>query len=822
MDKYNHKQVEQKWREVWEKDNPTRAEDFSKKPKKFILAEFPYPSGEGLHIGHLMRYTMPDVYSRKLRMSGFNVMFPMGWDAFGLPAENYAVKTGVHPEITTKKAITTFKRQLQEMGFGFDWEREIATTDPKYYKWTQWIFLKLWEAGLAELKEEPVWWCEDLKTVLANEEVIKNEKGELISERGEKPVERRMLKQWVLKMPQYAEKLIEGLSTVDFPESIKHAQINWIGKSEGAKVKFKIQVEGTEKDEGELEVFTTAHDTIYGATFMVVAPEHPLVQQHKTNISNWSEVEAYIEQTKQKSELERQSEKEKTGVVLDGLVAVNPVNEVKIPIFIADYVLASYGSGAIMAVPGHDERDAEFASKYDLPSIFVTTEQEFISYSEEIKQSPQKYKLANSAEFDGQTFAEARATILKKLIEMGVAQGHTQYKLRDWLFSRQRYWGEPIPLIHKENGEVEAVCDVNDPQSVKEDLPLLLPQVPDYTPSSDAASPLAKNEDWVNTVDSEGKPAKRETNTMPNWAGSCWYYLRYIDPNNDQAFADKDKLKYWLPVDKYFGGSEHTTLHLLYSRFWHKFLFDQGEVPTSEPYAWRMNGGLLMGTDGSKMSKSKGNVLNPDEKVSAYGADAVRLYINFMSPYDQNAIWQEGGLKACRRLIEDVWNLQSKVSDSFADRAVEVAYHKMVKNVGTMVDELKTNTAVSEFMMFANKVKEVGGLSLTQWEGFLKVLAPFAPFITEELWAALGHNESIHLESWPEYDESKLQEDNITIAVQVNGKVRDTISIPVDANEAAALGLAHASEKVAKFLEDKQVVKEIYVKGKIVNIVVKG
>ncbi|MBL8015220.1 MAG: leucine--tRNA ligase [Candidatus Doudnabacteria bacterium] len=818
MDKYNHKQVEQKWREVWEKNNPTRAEDFSKKPKKFILAEFPYPSGEGLHIGHLMRYTMPDVYSRKLRMSGFNVMFPMGWDAFGLPAENYAVKTGVHPEITTKKAITTFKRQLQEMGFGFDWEREIATTDPKYYKWTQWIFLKLWEAGLAELKEEPVWWCEDLKTVLANEEVIKNEKGELISERGEKPVERRMLKQWVLKMPQYAEKLIEGLSTVDFPESIKHAQINWIGKSEGINISYEI------KDTSEkITIFTTRPDTNFGATFIALAPEGGQLEKLLPLMPNKAKVEKYIKQATAKSELDRIASKEKTGE-FTGLYAINNLNGREMPIYVSDFVIGTVGTGALVGVPGHDMRDFDFAKAMgiDILRVVVGSDGDTSEITEASQVQEEEGKMINSGFLDGMDIHDATQKIMDHIVEKGWGEKVVNYKLRDWLFSRQRYWGEPIPLIHKENGEVEAVCDVNDPQSVKEDLPLLLPQVPDYTPSSDAASPLAKNEDWVNTVDSEGKPAKRETNTMPNWAGSCWYYLRYIDPNNDQAFADKDKLKYWLPVDKYFGGSEHTTLHLLYSRFWHKFLFDQGEVPTSEPYAWRMNGGLLMGTDGSKMSKSKGNVLNPDEKVSAYGADAVRLYINFMSPYDQNAIWQEGGLKACRRLIEDVWNLQSKVSDSFADRAVEVAYHKMVKNVGTMVDELKTNTAVSEFMMFANKVKEVGGLSLTQWEGFLKVLAPFAPFITEELWAALGHNGSIHLESWPEYDESKLQEDNITIAVQVNGKVRDTISIPVDADEAAALGLAHASEKVAKFLEGKQVVKEIYVKGKIVNIVVKG
>lgn len=816
MTKYDHSQIEQKWRQVWEKDNPAKAHDFSEKPKKYILAELPYPSGEGLHVGHLMRYTMPDVYSRKLRMNGYNVMYPMGWDAFGLPAENYAVKTGVHPEVTTKKAIANFKRQLQEMGYGFDWDREVSSADPEYYKWTQWIFLKLWEEGLAELKEEPVWWCEDLKTVLANEEVIKNAKGELVSERGEKPVERRMLKQWVLKMPQYADRLIAGLDTVEFPESIKSAQINWIGKSEGININY--QIKGIDQ---YVTVFTTRPDTNFGATFIAVAPEGEQIAKLLQVIPNKEDVEAYIAKAKAKSELDRISSKEKTGV-FTGLYALNNLNGKEMPIYISDFVIGTVGTGALVGVPGHDVRDFEFAQAMGIEIVRVVegTDGDTSPITKVEQVQEEQGKMINSGFLNGLDIHEATEKVMDFIVEKGWGEKVVNYKLRDWLFSRQRYWGEPIPLIHKEDGTIEAIASTDDQKSVDSNLPLLLPDIVDYTPSSDATSPLAKNEEWVNTTDSEGNPAKRETNTMPNWAGSCWYYMRYIDPKNDRAFADMDKLKYWLPVDKYFGGSEHTTLHLLYSRFWHQFLFDQGLVPTAEPYAWRMNGGLLMGTDGQKMSKSVGNILNPDEKVKLYGADAVRLYINFMGPFDQNAIWLEGGAKACRKLIEDVWALREKVSDTETSPELVTAYHKMVKRVGEMVDDLKTNTAVSEFMIFVNIAKQQSAISKDIWEGFLKAFAPFAVFVTEELWSQLGNSSSIHLETWPEYDESKLVEDTITIAVQVNGKMRDTILISKDATEAEALSAAKSSENVQRFLGG-QIVKEIYVPGKIVNIVVK-
>lgn len=818
MQKYDHKQVEAKWQKVWAKNNPARAEDFSPKPKKYILAEFPYPSGEGLHIGHLMRYTMPDVYSRKLRMSGYNVMFPMGWDAFGLPAENYAIKTGVHPEETTKKAISTFRRQLQQMGFGFDWEREIATSDPAYYKWTQWIFLKFWEAGLAELKEEPVWWCDDLKTVLANEEVIKNEKGELVSERGEKPVEKRMLRQWVLKMPVYAEKLISGLSNVDFTESIKQAQINWIGKSEGINIRY--QIKGLDE---QVTIFTTRPDTNFGATFIALAPEGEQLEKLLPLMPHKAKVEEYIQKAMAKSELDRIAAKDKTGE-FTGLYAINGLNGKEMPIYVSDFVIGTVGTGALVGVPGHDVRDFEFAQAMRLEIIRVVVGKDgdtsAITKLEQVQE--EEGTMVNSDFLDGLGIHEATSKIMDYIVEKGWGERVVNYKLRDWLFSRQRYWGEPIPLVHKSCGKVEPICDVNDPQSVAEALPLLLPAVPDYTPSSDAASPLAKNTEWVNTKAMDGQPAQRETNTMPNWAGSCWYYMRYIDPNNDKAFADMDKLKYWLPVDKYFGGSEHTTMHLLYSRFWHQFLYDQGLVPTPEPYAWRMNGGLLMGTDGSKMSKSKGNVLNPDEKVAAYGADAVRLYINFMGPYDQNAIWQEGGLRACRRLIEDIWDIKAFVQKGKkSDAGVEVAYHKLVKRVGEMVEDLHTNTAVSELMVFVNKVKQTKTIGQTEWEGFLKVLAPFAPFIAEELWAEAGYKDSIHIQEWPTFDPAKLVEDTITVAVQVNGKLRDTVLIAAGASQAEAIEAAKQSDKVAKYLEGKQLIKEVYVPGKIVNLVIK-
>lgn len=839
--KYNYKEAEKKWAKVWRDENVFAAEDFSKKPKKYILVEFPYPSGTGLHVGHMMRFTVPDVLAKKMRMSGYNVLFPIGWDAFGLPAENFAIKTGVHPAETTKKAIENYQHQMTAAGFGFDWSREINTTDPDYYKWTQWLFLKFFENGLAELKEEPVWWSEDLKTVLANEEVIKDANGNLISERGEKPVERRMLKQWVLKMPSYADKLIEGLDKVDFQDSIKSAQINWIGRSEGAEVEFKL-----ENSESKITVFTTRLDTIYGASFIVISPEHKDIWNIVTE-ENRKEAEAYVEAAKSKSELERTSlNKEKTGV-FTGIYAVNPFNNEKIPVYISDFVVTTYGTGAIMGVPAHDERDYEFASKFNLPIkqvVYRIDEKGNVGCNnpdckdckencdcgnDECHGLPyvenESGVLKNSGEFNGLSTHEAFAKMIERAEKEGFGKKKVNYKLRDWLFSRQRYWGEPIPLIHKQDGTVEAIADTNNPQEVKENLPLLLPDVPDYTPSSDASSPLARNEDWVNTTAKDGSPAKRETNTMPNWAGSCWYYLRYIDPKNDDVFADFEKMKYWLPVDKYFGGSEHTTLHLLYSRFWHKFFYDLGLVPTEEPYQWRMTGGILLGPDGEKMSKSRGNIINPDEKIDLYGADALRMYVNFMGPYDGTIMWQEGGIKACKKLIDDIFSLQNKVSDEKNSEEVVRALNKMIKNVSRMIDELKTNTAVSEIMVFTSLLKKQPFVNREIWSSFLKVVAPFAPFIAEELWQdQLGGEEfkrenSVHLQEWPSFDENLVKDDTVTIGIQINGKTRAEIEVNMEENESTVKDRVMSMPEVQKWL-DGQPKKFIYIPGKIVNIVI--
>lgn len=845
--KYDHKPIESKWAKAWREANVYRADDFSEKPKKYILAEFPYPSGTGLHVGHMMRYTMPDVLSRKLRMSGYNVLFPIGWDAFGLPAENYAVKTGQHPAVTTEQNVKNYINQLSSGGFGFDWSREINSTDPDYYKWTQWLFLKFFEQGLAEVKEEPVWWCEDLKTVLANEEVIKDEKGNLVAERdGKSTVEKRLLKQWVMKIPQYADKLIEGLEKTDFPDYVKNAQTNWIGRSEGAEIDFAIanviqdkeqsdEVPGSRQSQDKIRIFTTRLDTIYGATFMVLAPEHHLVNK-LTTADQEEAVNAYIEETKQKSELDRLAEtKTKTGV-FTGSYAINPFSGKQVPIWISDFVLTTYGTGAIMAVPAHDERDGEFAKKFDLEIIEVIKPNSNVIASE-AKQSEmytgKDGTLINSGEYNGMSCKEAFEKMVSKAGKEGFGEKKVHYKLRDWLFSRQRYWGEPIPVVHKEDGSVEAIVETSNMEEVHKVLPLKLPEVADYTPSSDGYSPLAKNTDWVNTTARDGSPAKRETNTMPNWAGSCWYYIRYLDPKNDEMFADFEKMKYWLPVDMYFGGSEHTTLHLLYSRFWHKFFYDQGLVPTEEPYQWRMNGGILLGSDGDKMSKSKGNVLNPDEKIEAYGADALRLYVNFMGPYDGTIAWQEGGLKACRKLVEDIYELRNKVSSDVTPseakqyKEIEVAYNKMVMKVGQMIDDLKTNTAVSEFMIFMNLAKKQEKIDIEIWKGFLKAVAPFAPFITEELWQEINGNTgeitretSIHTQEWPKYDEELVKDDAVIVGVQINGKLRAEVSVNIAETEETVRDRVVAMPEVQKWIEGMEIKKFIYVPGKIVNIVV--
>ncbi|MEZ4752789.1 MAG: leucine--tRNA ligase [Bdellovibrionota bacterium] len=840
MTSYKHSEIQTKWAPKWVEANVCGAEDFSDKPKKYILVEFPYPSGTGLHMGHFLRYTLPDIYARKLRMSGFNVLFPFGWDAFGLPAENYAVQTGVHPEKTTEQAIENFTKSITEAGFGIDWDRIVNTTDPSYYKWTQWIFLKFYEAGLAEIREEPVWWCPELKTVLANEEVLEDEDGNKISERGEHPVEKRPLKQWVLKITEYADKLLDGLNNIDFPEYAKSAQRNWIGKSTGANISFPVI--STSGKESKLDVFTTRPDTIFGATFMVVAPEHPLIDEFSAEIQNLAEVKAYREASDKLSDLDRQMSKDKTGVKLAGVSAKHPLTEdfPEIPIFVADYVLMGYGTGAIMAVPAHDERDFEFAKKYDLeiiqtvypsvPKIDTPQADEDLPLTLDtgyikLTSAVQTMLSTDAVEISCMDMKEEVVAALEK---NNRGNKETTYRLRDWLFSRQRYWGEPIPILHKADGTLEAVADTNSPDDVAHNLPLLLPQVPDYTPSSDGSSPLAKNIEWVSAKAKDGSPAKRETNTMPNWAGSSWYYLRYIDPHNDQAIADQEKMKYWLPVDRYFGGSEHTTLHLLYSRFWHQFLYDQNVVPTPEPYAWRMNGGILLGEDGFKQSKSRGNVVDLNEMLDKFGADALRMYICFLGPYDATMSWNQGGLKACRRLIENIYDLQSKVSDqSTEDLEFTKLYHRINKRVTSMIDNLKMNTAVSEFMIFVNEAKKQPTIGHDTWNGFVRLIAPFAVFLAEELWRLLqkskdwDKSKSIHLNQWPKYDPALTKEDSITIGIQVNGKVRAEIQVTQEDNETTVKDKVLSIPNVEKWLEGKEIKKFIYVPGKIVSLVVK-
>lgn len=837
--KFDHKTIEAHWRNKWVEDNIYAATDFSEKPKKYILVEFPYPSGSGLHMGHFMRYTVPEIYSRKLRMSGFNVLFPIGWDAFGLPAENYAIRTGVHPSITTETAITSFTKSFKDAGFAVDWNRVINTTDTEYYKWTQWIFLKFWEAGLAEYKEESVWWCETLKTVLANEEVIENQHGEKISERGEYPVEKRKLKQWVLKITKYADKLLEGLEKIDFPEYIKAAQQNWIGRSEGAIIKFPICQTGSTNQVLTLDVFTTRPDTIFGVSFLAMTPEHSFVDQLQQFVTNFDEVQKYRESAKNLSDIERQTVKKKTGVLLQGLTVLHPFQKTPIPLYIAEYILPGYGTGAIMGVPAHDKRDFDFATTFNLPVVQTihpnesTTDNKipfepsngFIKLTQEVKALLTENELKESANtISCDTMSKA---VLRNLELQNAGYTKVVYRLRDWLFSRQRYWGEPIPLIHKSDGTVEAITQTTNEQDVEEKLPLLLPEVPDYAPSSDGTSPLAKNRSWVKVVAKDGLPADRETNTMPNWAGSCWYYLRYIDPHNKKTFADPKKLKYWLPVDQYFGGSEHTTLHLLYSRFWHQFLYDQQLVPTPEPYTWRINGGILLGEDGHKQSKSSGNVVDLNTILEKYGADAVRTYICFLGPYDATLPWNEGGLKSCRRLAENIYALQTKVTSSpDEDKQFSRLYHRTVRNVSKMIDSLKMNTAVSEIMIFVNKAKQTAFISHDTWLGFLRLISPFQVFLAEELWQTFhGYSEwdpknSIHLQPWPTYDPEMAKEEIISIGIQINGKMRGFVDVTPENNENEVREKVMAMQNITQCLQDKEVKNFRYVPLKIVSIVV--
>ncbi|AUD13556.1 MULTISPECIES: leucine--tRNA ligase [unclassified Planococcus (in: firmicutes)] len=800
---FNHKEIEKKWQQHWQENKTFKTENTPGKEKFYALDMFPYPSGAGLHVGHPEGYTATDILSRQKRMQGFDVLHPMGWDAFGLPAEQYALDTGNDPAEFTAKNIETFKRQIQELGFSYDWDREINTTDPNYYKWTQWIFIQLYNKGLAYVDEVAVNWCPALGTVLANEEVVDG-----VSERGGHPVERRPMRQWVLRITEYADRLLEDLNELDWPESLKDMQRNWIGKSEGAELEFKIDGTGL-----SFRAFTTRPDTIFGATYAVLAPEHKLVGEITTSDKSEAVVE-YIDKVKTKSDLERTDlAKDKTGV-FTGAYAINPASGEKMPIWIADYVLATYGTGAIMAVPAHDERDYEFAKQFDLPIVEVVSggnidEEAYAGDGE----------LVNSGFLDGLNKNEAIGKAIDWLEQQGVGEKKITYRLRDWLFSRQRYWGEPIPIIHWEDGTMSPVDD--------KDLPLELPVTTDIKPSGTGESPLANIEEWVNVTHPEtGMKGRRETNTMPQWAGSCWYYLRFIDPTNDEAIADPELLKRWLPVDVYIGGAEHAVLHLLYARFWHKVLYDLGVVPTKEPFQKLFNQGMILGEGNEKMSKSKGNVVNPDQIIESHGADTLRMYEMFMGPLEASIAWSTNGLDGSRRFLDRVWRLlieddaiSSKVSDQ-NDGKLEKIYNQTVKKVTEDFDGLRFNTAISQMMVFINEAYKADNLPKEYIEGFVKMLSPIAPHLAEELWNKLGHSETVTYEAWPTYDESKLVDDEVEIVVQVNGKVRSKLTVAKDSTKEQLEEAALADEHVQKAAEGKQVRKVIAIPGKLVNIVV--
>ena len=801
---YNHKVVEKKWQKVWDDNKAFAATDDYSKPKYYALVEFPYPSGQGLHVGHPRPYTALDIVARKRRMQGYNVLYPMGWDAFGLPTENYAIKNKIHPKEVTKNNVARFKAQLHSLGYSFDWDREINTTDPEYYKWTQWIFLKLFKAGLAYKKEMPINWCTSCKVGLANEEVVNG-----VCERCGAPVVRKVKSEWMLKITEYADKLIEGLDTVDYIERVKVSQKNWIGRSTGAEVDFRIKGK-----EDKLRIYTTRCDTLFGATYMVVSPEHPLLDKYKDEIKNWSEIESYREQAARKSDFERSElAKDKTGVAIDGLVAINPVNEKEIPIWVSDYVLMSYGTGAIMAVPAHDERDWEFAKKFDLPLIQVVAKDgEEVDINEAAFTDVATGVLINSGFLNGLQVKDAKEKMIEFLEEKGIGKAKVNYKLRDWVFSRQRYWGEPIPIIH---------CDKCGYVPLNEsELPLMLPEVESYMPTDNGESPLAAMTDWVNVkCPCWGGPAKRETDTMPQWAGSSWYFLRYTDPKNTEALASKEALKYWLPVDWYNGGMEHTTLHLLYSRFWHKFLYDQGVVPTPEPYQKRTSHGMILGENGEKMSKSRGNVVNPDDIVNAYGADTLRTYEMFIGAFDLAASWSDDGVKGCRRFLERVWKLQDIVVDGDAySKDMETKMHQTIKKVSTDFENLKYNTAIAAMMALVNDFYKKNAVTKGEMKTLLTLLNPVAPHITEEMWSILGYEGYLYQASWPTFDEAKTVESTVEIAVQINGKMKATLAINKDDPKDDVI--AKAKEAIADKLTGN-IVKEIYVPGRIVNIVMK-
>lgn len=801
--KYNHKAVEEKWQKIWEDKGVFHASDDTEKEKFYALIEFPYPSGQGLHVGHPRPYTALDTVARKRRLEGYNVLYPIGWDAFGLPTENYAIKNHIHPEIVTKKNIARFKKQIQSLGISFDWSREINTTDPEYYKWTQWIFIQLYKHGLAYKKEMNVNWCTSCKCVLANEEVVNG-----VCERCGSEVVHKVKSQWMLKITEYADRLINDLDLVNYPDRVKAQQKNWIGRSKGAEVDFTTTTGDT------LTIYTTRADTLYGATYMVISPEHPMIEKWADKISNMDEIKKYQEAAARKSDFERtEVAKEKTGVRIDGVNAINPVNNKEIPIFISDYVLVSYGTGAIMAVPAHDTRDWEFAKKFDLPIIEVVKGG---NVQEEAYTDCAKGIMVNSGMLNGLTVDEAKKKIIDWLTSEGKGHSKVNYKLRDWVFSRQRYWGEPIPMVYCEKCGYVPIDE--------KDLPLRLPMVESYEPTDNGESPLAKMTDWINTTcPCCGGKAKRETDTMPQWAGSSWYYLRYMDPHNKNAIASKEALNYWSPVDWYNGGMEHTTLHLLYSRFWHKFLYDIGVVPTPEPYAKRTSHGMILGENGEKMSKSRGNVVNPDEIVDEYGADTMRLYEMFIGDFEKAAPWSKASIRGCRRFVERYWNLQSVLIDGDKIRPeLEGAFNKAIKKVGEDIENIKFNTAIATLMALINDISNVKSINKEELRIFSILLNPFAPHVTEEVYEAckLGHGILAEAE-WPEYDESKCVDESVEIVVQVNGKIKAKLNIPVDADKDAVLDLAKNDENVKKAIDGMKIIKEIVVPKKLVNLVVK-
>ena len=802
---YNPKEIEQKWQKIWDDEKAFAASDDYSKPKYYALVEFPYPSGQGLHVGHPRPYTALDIVARKRRMEGYNVLYPMGWDAFGLPTENYAIKNHIHPKIVTKNNVHRFKEQLHSLGYSFDWDREINTTDPEYYKWTQWIFLKLFKAGLAYKAEMPINWCTSCKVGLANEEVVNGH-----CERCGAEVIRKVKSQWMLKITEYADKLLEGLDHVDYIERVKVSQKNWIGRSTGAEVDFPIAGK-----EDKLRIYTTRPDTLFGVTYMVISPEHPYIEKFASEIKNLDEVKAYQEQAARKSDFERSElAKEKSGVKIDGLTAVNPVNGKEIPIWVSDYVLMSYGTGAIMAVPAHDERDWEFAKKFNMPIIQVVESSEGpVDVNEAAFVDVATGKLVNSGFLNGMEVAEAKKAIIEYLEKENIGTQKTNYKLRDWVFSRQRYWGEPIPIVH---------CDKCGYVPLPEDqLPLELPDVESYMPTDNGESPLAAMRSWVETTcPCCGGPAERETDTMPQWAGSSWYFLRYTDPHHTAALASPEALKYWMPVDWYNGGMEHTTLHLLYSRFWHRFLYDEKVVPCPEPYQKRTSHGMILGENGEKMSKSRGNVVNPDDIVNEFGADTLRTYEMFIGAFELSAAWSNEGVKGCRRFLERVWKLQEIVTDEAGySKELETRMHQTIKKVSSDFETLKYNTAIAAMMSLINDFYKAGKVTRDEFKTLLILLNPVAPHMTEELWQIMNYGGRLYQTSWPTYEEAKTVESEVEIAVQVNGKVRATIKIAADISkeDAIAAGKAAVADKLTG-----QIVKEIYVPGRLVNIVQKG